>query len=233
MNDHTPINGQFDHRNIPNIVIGRLPIYLRALERMAAQGQEICSSHEFGQRLGISSAQIRKDLSQFGEFGKQGIGYRISYLIDQLMQILKVNRRWDVALVGAGNLGRAIARSNGFSERGFHIVAVYDTDPAKIGQELNDIEVKSADNMVADIQQQGIKMVLLAVPANHAQGVADKLVAAGVQGILNYAPVNLVVPGNVQVQYIDPVIHLQRMTYYIDIDEDDETITLNDQGSSQ
>src|SRR3990172_1747163 len=119
---------------IPDIVIGRLPIYLRALTRLAQEGHEVTSSHELGQRLGISSAQIRKDLSHFGGFGKQGTGYQISYLIDQLKQVLKVDREWDVALVGAGDLGHAVANYRGFADRGFRIVCVFDNDPQKIGQ---------------------------------------------------------------------------------------------------
>src|SRR5713101_519013 len=114
---------------IPDIVISRLPIYLRALTRMQNDGQDITSSHELGERLGISSAQIRKDLSHFGEFGKQGTGYQIDFLIEQLRRILKVDREWEVALVGVGDLGRALAHYNGFRNRGFHISLVFDNDP--------------------------------------------------------------------------------------------------------
>src|SRR5258707_11433167 len=118
---------------IPDIVIGRLPIYLRALNQLIQQGHEITSSHELGQRLGISSAQIRKDLSHFGEFGKQGTGYQISHLQAQLKQILQVDREWPMIVVGAGDLGRALAHYGGFVERGFRVVAVFGKDPSKIG----------------------------------------------------------------------------------------------------
>ena len=119
---------------IPDIVIGRLPVYLRALERQAQEGSEVTSSHELGLRLGISSAQIRKDLSHFGGFGKQGTGYHISYLMEQLKSVLNVDRVWNVALVGAGDLGRAVANYRGFAERSFHIACVFDSDPDKFGQ---------------------------------------------------------------------------------------------------
>lgn len=201
--------------DIPDIVIGRLPIYLRALNRLAQEGRDITSSHELGQRLGISSAQIRKDLSHFGGFGKQGTGYQIVYLQEKLRQVLHMQQEWEIALVGAGTLGTAIANYKGFADRGFHIACVFDASPSRIGKELADFTVESVDVMPERIQALGIKLAMIAVPAETAQEVADLLVAAGVTGILNYAPINLNVPEGVHVQYIDPVIHLQRMTYYI------------------
>lgn len=214
-------NGNDDEqeRGIPNIVIGRLPTYLRALERMQTEGVEQISSHELGQHLGISSAQIRKDLSQFGEFGRQGIGYQIKYLVERLTSILKVDRQWAVALVGLGDLGHALANYRGFANRGFHIAAIYDADPKKIGSMVNGLDVKSAQMMTDDIRARGIRLAMLAVPADVAQAVAEQLVAAGVRGILNYAPVNLSVPDEVQVQYIDPAMHLQHMTYYLETED--------------
>lgn len=200
---------------IPDIVISRLPVYLRALERLAQDGHEVTSSHELGKHLGISSAQIRKDLSHFGGFGKQGTGYRIAFLSEQLRQVLKVDREWHVVLVGAGDLGNAVARYRGFAERGFHITHVFDSAPEKIGQVIGGYTIHSTADMRDIIQEAGIKMAMIAVPAEAAQSVADELVAAGVQAILNYAPINLNVPDNVHVQYIDPVVHMQRMTYYL------------------
>lgn len=202
--------------NIPDIVIGRLPIYLRALTRLAQEGHEVTSSHELGQRLGISSAQIRKDLSHFGGFGKQGTGYQIAYLIEQLRQVLKVDREWDVALVGAGDLGHAVANYRGFTDRGFRIVAVFDNDPQKIGQKIGNEPILPFSDLPSIIAERGIKVAMIAVPARHAQEVADTLIAAGVRAILNYAPISLNVGPDVHVQYIDPVVHLQRMTYYLD-----------------
>lgn len=202
--------------DIPDIVIGRLPVYLRALGVMAAGGQEITSSHELGEKLGISSAQIRKDLSHFGEFGKQGTGYRISYLQDQLRRILKVDREWPVALIGLGDIGHAIARYGGLKNRGFVIKLVFDSDPAKIGQPIGDLSVQDVATLPDVVQQQGVKVAMLAVTANAAQDVADLCVKGGVRAILNYAPINLSVPDHVRVQYLDPVTHLQRMTYYLE-----------------
>jgi redox-sensing transcriptional repressor len=201
--------------DIPDIVISRLPIYLRALTRMQNGGQDITSSHELGDRLGISSAQIRKDLSHFGEFGKQGTGYQIKFLVDQLRRILKVETDWAVALVGAGAIGHALAHYNGFVDRGFRISIIFDVDPAKIGTQLNGYEVYDVARLSELIPLNNVSLAMLAVPAEAAQTVTDDLVKAGVRGILNYAPINLTVPDNVYVQYIDPVVHLQRITYYV------------------
>ncbi len=200
---------------IPDIIIGRLPVYLRALQRMADHGIKTTSSQELGEHVGISAAQIRKDISQFGEFGKQGTGYSIAYLLDKLREILKVDRIWDVALVGAGDMGHALANYQGFKNRGFHIVAIFDNQPEKIGQKIGDFVVQDADKLVESIKAANIKVAMLTVPAIAAQSVADKLVQAGVRAILNYAPISLNVPNNVKVQHIDPATHLQRMTYYL------------------
>lgn len=200
---------------IPDIVIGRLPLYLRALNRMMQEGHDITSSHELGERLGISSAQIRKDLSHFGEFGKQGTGYQISFLSEQLQRILNVNDEWSIVLVGAGDLGRALAGYAGFRDRGFRISAIFDNEPSKIGQKIISLEILGMDQLHTVVKKLHLLMAMLAVPASHAQTVTDDLVAAGIRAILNYAPVNITVPEGVRVQYIDPVTHLQRMTYYL------------------
>jgi redox-sensing transcriptional repressor len=202
--------------DIPDIVIGRLPLYLRALSRLTLEGAKITSSHELGKRLGISSAQIRKDLSHFGEFGKQGTGYQVDYLTEQLRQILKVDKEWRVALVGVGDLGRALAHYNGFRDRGFRITMLFDNDPAKVSTMLDGFQIYDVAQMKDLIRRHGITLAMIAVPAEAAQKVADALVAAGVRGLLNYAPINLAVPEGVKVQYIDPVVHLQRITYYVE-----------------
>jgi redox-sensing transcriptional repressor len=168
-----------------------------------------------GKHLGISPAQIRKDLSHFGEFGKQGTGYKVDFLRQQLQLILGVETEWDVALIGAGAIGKAIVRYGGLRGRGFRITAVFDNDPAKIGREINQLKVISAEEMGTTLRRMGIRLSMLAVPAEHAQEVADELVEAGVEAILNYAPVNLIVPRNMYVQHIDPVVGLQHMTYYL------------------
>jgi redox-sensing transcriptional repressor len=200
---------------IPDIIIGRLPIYLRALQHLADKGVQTTSSQELGEIIGISAAQIRKDISQFGEFGKQGTGYSIPFLIERLRDILKVNRVWDVVIVGMGDMGHALARYNGYADRGFQIAMAFDNDPNKIGQKVGGLEILGANVMTEKIKQSRIKVAILATPASVAQETTDLLVKAGIKSILNYAPISLNVPGDVHVQYIDPVAHLQRMTYYL------------------
>jgi redox-sensing transcriptional repressor len=202
--------------NIPDIVIGRLPVYLRALIRLAEEGHEVTSSHELGQRLGISSAQIRKDLSHFGGFGKQGTGYHIAYLVDQLRQVLKVNKEWEVAVVGAGDLGSALIHYKGFNDRGFRIACVFDNSPTKIGKNIGDFVIQPMDALEQTIHDRAIQIAMIAVPAEKAQAVAEQVIRAGIRAILNYAPINLNVPPHIHVQYIDPVVGMQRMTYYLD-----------------
>lgn len=203
-------------KEIPDIIVGRLPQYLRSLQRMAKEGRIVTSSQELGERLGISAAQIRKDLSQFGEFGKQGTGYTIEFLTEQLRKILRVDHDWQVAVVGAGGIGSAVARYKGFANRGFQVAMIFDSDPDKIGAQVGEMVIRDIANLVEDIQQAGIKIAMLAVPANMAQEVVESLVQAGVKAILNYAPISLNVPPGVRVQYIDPSLHLQRMTYYLE-----------------
>ncbi|NLH06026.1 MAG: redox-sensing transcriptional repressor Rex [Chloroflexi bacterium] len=200
---------------IPDIVVGRLPIYLRALIRLQQEGREITSSQELGERLGISSAQIRKDLSHFGEFGKQGTGYTVSTLIAELQRILHVDREWEVALVGVGDLGRAIAHYGGFAHRGFCITHLFDNDPNKIGEKINNLVIQPVSELKETIKKAGIRIAMITTPADSAQEIANELVEAGVGAILSYAPVTLSVPKHVRVQYIDPVLHLQRMSYYL------------------
>ena len=203
--------------DIPDIVIGRLPIYLQALTRMMEEGDRITtSSQELGERLGISSAQIRKDLSHFGEFGKQGTGYHVNYLMEQLRRILHLDREWPVALIGAGYLGHALAHYGGFVRRGFHISWIFDNDPQTVGQKINGISVRHVDSLEKVLRRESVKLAVLAVPAEAAQELADRLVDAGVGAILTYAPISISVPTGVQVQYSDPVVQLQRMTYYLD-----------------
>jgi redox-sensing transcriptional repressor len=201
---------------IPDIIITRLPLYLRALQRMADRGVKTTSSQELGERIGISAAQIRKDISQFGEFGKQGTGYSIPYLLDKLREILKVDRLWDVIIVGAGDMGHALARYQGFSNRGFNVVMIFDNDKNKVGQKIGDLTIEDTANLIEKVKSANIKIAMLTIPAQVAQDTADKLVEAGIKAILNYAPVSLSVPKSVRVQHIDPAIHLQRMTYYCD-----------------
>lgn len=203
-------------KRIPDIVVGRLPLYLRVLSALHAEGRALTSSKEMGEMLGLSSAQIRKDLSHFGEFGKQGTGYDVAELHARLRQILNLEREWPMVLVGAGHLGSAVASYTGFLERGFRICGVFDADPTKIGARVGAHLVRPVEEMTDFIRQQRILVAMIAVPAAAAQSVADQLIDAGVRAILNYAPVTLSVPPSVRVENIDPVLHLQHMTYYLD-----------------
>ena len=205
-----------NENRIPDIIIGRLPVYLRALQQLSDRGILTTSSQELGEIIGISAAQIRKDISQFGEFGKQGTGYSIPFLIERLRDILKVDRVWEVIIVGIGDIGHALARYNGFANRGFHINMLFDNDPGKIGQKVGEYEIYDTAVLPEKVKQNKIKIAMLAAPATSAQEIADLLVKAGIKAILNYAPTSLNVQSGVRVQYIDPVTHLQRMTYYLD-----------------
>jgi redox-sensing transcriptional repressor len=200
---------------VPDIVVGRLPVYLCVLANMAEEGKRNTSSQELGERLGVSPAQIRKDLSHFGEFGKQGAGYDIIHLQDQLKRILHIEHIWPVALVGCGDLGHALANYGGFVADGFEIVAVFDNDPKKIGQEVAGKIVMDITELARVIREKKIKVAIIAVPKSTAQRVADLLTEAKVQAILNYAPIRLTVPSDVRVQYIDPGARLQHMAFYL------------------
>jgi len=201
--------------DVPDIVVSRLPLYLRTLKQLAAQGRTVTSSQELGDLLGMSSAQIRKDLSRFGEFGKQGTGYAIAYLVEQLEHILHVDRLWDMILVGAGDLGHALVNYRGFEPKGFRIAAVYDKDPQKIGREMGSLIVEDVRHMPEQVRTHGWHIGILAVPTSEAKSVANAMVDAGIRAILCYAPTILSLPSNVWVQYIDPIVHLQHMTYYL------------------
>ena len=197
-------------------MIGRLPVYLRTLRLLADDGRDVTSSQELGEHLGISSAQIRKDLSHFGEFGKQGTGYNIDFLCQQLQKILNVDRIWPVILVGAGSLGTAIANYQEFESSGFRIVAVLDEDPLKIGKPIGQgLQIGDFADLGRSVAGSRAQIAVMAVPAHAAQRVANELVEAGLNSILCYAPITLSVPSHVRVEYIDPVVHFQHMTYYL------------------
>jgi redox-sensing transcriptional repressor len=205
-----------DQNGIPDIVIRRLPIYARSLHYLVGDGVETVSSGELGTRLGVSAAQIRRDLSYFGEFGKQGKGYNVAYLLEQVNGILQLDREWPIALVGLGHLGRALLHYEGLSEHRFQIRALFDHNPEKVGQRIGDLTIESMSAMNDVLAHERIKMAIMAVPASGAQDAADALVAAGVGAILNYAPIIVQVPPHVKIRHIDPVVALQSMTYYID-----------------
>jgi redox-sensing transcriptional repressor len=204
-----------DQNEIPNIIISRLPVYLRALRRMQREGSQTISSQELGEQVGVSAAQIRKDVSQFGEFGKQGMGYDIAFLIGKLSEILHIDRVWDIAVIGIGNMGHAIARYQGFTDRGFRVAMLFDMDPDKIGTTVDRFIIRDTAEMITAIKEAGIQIAMLCVPASAAQAVTNQLIQAGIRAILNYSPINLSVPPDVLVQYLDPSVGLQRMTYYL------------------
>ena len=204
---------------VPDVVIRRLPLYLRTLRQLRREGQQAVSSEELARFLGTTAAQIRRDFSYFGRFGKQGYGYDIETLIRELEAVLNLARTWDVALVGYGNLGQAIAHYRGFEPNGFRIAAIFAKSPEHIGQVVNGLVVLPETEIERVVRELAIRIGILAVPAEAAQEVADKLIAGGVRALLNYAPVTLHVPPGVVVRDIDPIGALQSMTYYLDPQE--------------
>ena len=210
-------NGRNGDQVIPDIVIRRLPIYVRTLRQIQSAGTQTASSDELAGRIGVTAAQIRRDLSYFGRFGKQGKGYDVASLLQQIQQILNLNTHWDVALVGYGHLGRAIASYRGFEPSSFRISAIFDRTATSNGQRTaSGIAVLSSADITRVVREQGIQMGIVAVPATDAQEVTDLLVEGGVRAILNYAPLTLKVPENVWVREIDPISAMQSMTYYLD-----------------
>ncbi|GBD11971.1 Redox-sensing transcriptional repressor Rex [bacterium HR23] len=200
---------------VPEVVVERLPLYVRALKELAQRQVEVVSSKELGERLHTTPAQIRKDLSSFGRFGKQGRGYSVRTLLTALQQILGLDREWHVAVIGVGRLGRAIISYPGFAPEGFKVVAALDNDPRQIGQVIGGLMVQPIEELPRLVKEQDIQITIVAVPREHAQEVIDLAVQAGVRAILNYAPITPRVPNGVRVQNIDPVLSLQAMTYYL------------------
>ena len=200
----------------PKAVVGRVSLYLRQLESFQRQGQTTISSSQLGAALAIKNAQVRKDLAFFGQFGYPGIGYRIEELIAALRRILGIDRDWPLALVGLGNLGRALLKYRGFRSRGFHIVALFDNDPKKIGQIHDGLTVEPIDDAAARRRpQRRSSLAILCVPAEAAQRVADQMVACGILGILNFAPVPLNVPPTVNVVAVDLSVQLEHLAYKV------------------
>lgn len=201
--------------NIPDVVIRRLPIYVRTLLTLQERDQTSVSSEELARMIGVTAAQIRRDLSYFGKFGKQGKGYDIAYLRDTIEEILKLDRTWSMVLCGMGKLGHAIANYRGFRRSSFAIVGLFDADDAASGDEVNGIPIRPMRDLADTVREEGIRVGIIATPRKSAQETADLLVEGGVEAILNYAPVILRVPDHVTVREIDPVSALQSMTYYI------------------
>ncbi len=201
--------------DVPEVVVNRLPQYVRALRQLMAQGNAVVSSHLLGQTLQMTPAQIRKDLSYFGRFGKQGRGYTIAYLLTELQDILQLDHEWNMAVVGVGRLGRAIISYPGFAPEGFKVVAAFDADERQVGQSIGGLIVQPMQELPDTVRQKSIQIGIVAVPAAQASDVMDQITYCGIRAILNYAPVNPHTPLDVKVRNIDPVLSLQSMTYYL------------------
>jgi redox-sensing transcriptional repressor len=200
---------------ISEAVVRRLPMYLRYLNELRKSDIHTVSSQDLGKRLDLNPAQIRKDLANFGEFGKKGIGYEVSYLIEKIKGILKLNHEIKVALVGAGNLGHALCNYNVYLKDNMRISAIFDASPGRIGEQINQLIVLPMSELIRVVQQLDIKIGIITVPAMEAQNVADQFVMAGVQGILNFAPSIIKVPPTIRVHYADFTIELQSLAYYM------------------
>ncbi len=200
---------------IPDVVIDRLPVYARALAALERNGRDVVSSQELGSQLGVTPAQIRKDLSYFGRFGKQGRGYNVKRLLEELHQILGLDRKWTMVVVGVGQLGRAVLSYGGFAPQGFHIIEAFDSDPEVVGERVDHLTIKCVDEIRDTLAGRAPDIGIVATPAPAAQQVIDALVECGVKAILNYAPIAAHVPPYVHVKDIDPVLSLQSMTFYL------------------
>lgn len=219
MNERKQRAGRMEKQNIPDIVIQRLPVYLQALNQLLREGKAVVSSAELGHLVDVSAAQIRKDLSYFGGFGKQGSGYNVISLLENIRAILHLNQIWPVAIVGVGNLGQALLRYQGFARKGFEIVLACDNNPELIGSTISGLQIQDVRNLAEHLRQLNIQVAVLTVPAGCAQPVTDMLVSYGIKAILNYAPLVLKVPESVHVINIDPVVKLQTLTYYLEADD--------------
>jgi len=197
------------------MTIRRLSVYTRCLLQLEEDGIKTISSQELAERFNLNSAQVRKDLAYFGEFGVRGIGYYVSGLKAELQKILGLDREWAVALVGLGNLGAALFRYKGFGRQGFRIVAIFDDDPAKAGRELDRVPIFLSRDLAREVEARGIQIAIVAVPADSAQAVTDQLVAAGIKAVLNFAPARLKVPRDVRLKDVDLSIELETLSFYL------------------
>lgn len=204
-----------DPSAVPEVVVARLPQYVRILKELLSAGVQVANSQQLGDQLQVTPAQIRKDLSYFGRFGKQGRGYSVRHLLEELQQILGLNEHWNVVVIGVGRLGNAILSYPGFTPDGFHIVAALDSNPALIGQEIEGITVRPVQDLHKVVEAQNITIAVVAVPSRFTQQVIDDLVECGVRAILNYSPTSPQVPREVRIRNIDPVLSLQSMTFYL------------------
>ncbi len=204
-----------DGTSISKATIDRLPLYFRALRISQDEGTEIMSSEELGQRLGVTPEQIRKDLASFGQFGKKGVGYYVRELIRNIGEILGLHYNWNVAVIGVGHLGWALANYRNFTSLGFQFSAIFDIDPAKVGLRINNVRVSHMDDMDTVVKERDIHIGIITVPDVQAQEVADKLVSAGVRGLWNFAPQRVNVPNDIRVVDEDLSVGLSSLSYHL------------------
>jgi len=197
------------------MTIHRLSVYTRCLLQLEEDGVKTISSQEMADSFNLNSAQVRKDLAYFGEFGVRGIGYYVAGLKAELQQILGLDRQWPVVLVGFGNLGSALFHYKGFGRQGFRIAAIVDDDPAKVAREVESVPVVPSRDLAREVKARGIQIAIVAVPAESAQAVTDRLVSAGIRAILNFAPARLKVPREVRLKNVDLSIELETLSFYL------------------
>lgn len=201
-------------RPIPDATVGRLPVYLRSLAELTESGHQTVSSQHLAELSGVNAAKVRKDLSYLGTYGIRGVGYDVRLLVLQIQRELGLTQDWAVAIVGFGNLGHALANYRGFTERGFRIAAIFDSDDKKVGERVADVVVRRIDELPDVCRQEDIAIAIIATPASAAQQVADLLVSAGVQSILNFAPTVISVPPGISIRKVDLSMELQILTFY-------------------
>lgn len=200
---------------VPKAVVSRLSLYLRELQHLVRDGHQTTSSNQLGRLLGFTDAQVRKDLAYFGHFGYPGIGYRCDELITAIRKILGTHQQWNVALIGAGNLGRALLGYKGFQQQGFQVVAAFDTDKSKVGEEIEGVRIYHLEDLPQLAKSMQLKLAIVAVPATAAQTVADQLVNSGIDGILNFAPVTISLPETVNQVGVDLAIELEQLAFAV------------------
>ncbi len=200
---------------VPEMTVRRLSVYTRCLLQLEEDGVKTVSSQELAERFNLNSAQVRKDLAYFGEFGVRGIGYYVSGLKAELQRILGLDHEWPVALVGFGNLGSALFHYKGFTRQGFRIVAVFDDDPAKANRDVNGVPILTTRDLAREVKARGVQIGIVAIPAEGAQSVVDQLVAAGIKAILNFAPTRIRVPRDVRLKDVDLSIELETLSFYL------------------
>ncbi len=204
-----------DPQSIPKAVVNRLSLYLRELQHVVRSGRETTSSSRLGSRLGFTDAQVRKDLAYFGQFGHPGVGYRCQELIEAIRRILGTDLGWPVALIGVGNLGRALLGYRGFNRQGFRITAAFDVEQAKVGAQIEGVEVYHLDQLEQVLLKHAIRVAVITVPATAAQEVADRLVDCGIEGVVNFAPVTISLPDSVSLVGVDLAIELEQITFSV------------------